>query len=163
MRSIRCNVRFRPKADISRECALMVRGVALGGQSKPALRRQHRPWVWLYVGLLAGPSRPKIEPYQGDSPPCGALWLRSVKQDPVRAPGRPASALRGWCTAEIPTAASADPAAGVPDGRSLERIAASPWPSATQKARTVARCPARSFDLFVLGAPVPEVRPEPMA
>lgn len=32
-------------------------------------------WVRLYIGLLAGPSRPKIESHQGNSPPYGALWI----------------------------------------------------------------------------------------
>jgi hypothetical protein len=35
-------------------------------------------WVRLYVGLLAGPSSPKIELYQRDSVPYGALWISRI-------------------------------------------------------------------------------------
>lgn len=35
-------------------------------------------WIRLYVGLLAGPSGPRIEQHQGDSPPYGALWISRI-------------------------------------------------------------------------------------
>lgn len=35
-------------------------------------------WVRLYVGLLTGPSSPKIELYQRDSVPYSALWLSRI-------------------------------------------------------------------------------------
>jgi len=48
---------FRPRAIVRRsECSAPCR-------------------VRLYIGLLAEPSRPKIESYQGDSSPYGALWI----------------------------------------------------------------------------------------
>lgn len=53
-------VSYRPKADIR-----------LSAHS--GLR-----WVRLFIGLLAGPRRPKIEPHQGDSPPDGAPWISLI-------------------------------------------------------------------------------------
>ena len=43
-------------------------------QTFAGTRATHR----LYVGLLAGPSRPKIEPYQEDSPLYGGLWISGL-------------------------------------------------------------------------------------
>ena len=53
-------------------------GRSSGGETRAAYPRSRHPWVRLYVGLLAGPSRPKIELYQGDSPPYGALWISRI-------------------------------------------------------------------------------------
>lgn len=51
---------YRPEADIHRSA-----------RSVPC-------WVRLFIGLLAGPRRPKIDWYQGDSPPYGALWKNRI-------------------------------------------------------------------------------------
>ena len=45
---------------------------AIGAAGAPAR------WVRLYAGLLAGPSHPKIELYQGESPPYGALCISRI-------------------------------------------------------------------------------------
>lgn len=57
------NFHFRPKANI---CTSACFG-----------RRAYR-WVRLDVGLLVGLRRPKIEPYQGEIPPYGALWVSRI-------------------------------------------------------------------------------------
>ena len=48
------------------------------GSNEGSALSARSPWDRLYVSLLAGPSRPKIKPYQGDSPPYGALWISRI-------------------------------------------------------------------------------------
>ena len=48
------------------------------GQTKAGYSRQGPLWVRLYVGLLTGPSRPKIQLYQGDSRPFGGMWISCI-------------------------------------------------------------------------------------
>ena len=58
--TMNADVCFRPKADVRR-----------GARSATC-------WVRLYIGLLAEPCRHNIEPYRGDGPPYGGLWVSRV-------------------------------------------------------------------------------------